>query len=364
MIPLNNFSVVNTRVLAAGEKYALCYRRGSLYKMELSSMSMSKVATIPGRLSIIVFSKMALTERLFRLAPRAAIALDETSFIFSHQGFVYKINVESGSIAVEHSFRPFMNNPLSFVRLKGIDGFDDSVIYGEYFSNNKSESVSIWQRRSGGWEKVFTFPQGTVYHIHSIIPDQVNQCVYVLVGDNDIESGIWKITKNFESAEKIAGGSQQFRSCVGFPFNGGLLYATDTPRERNHIYQASFVNSTWSIVSLYDMPGPSIFGKCVGQNMYFATSVEADDTLPSFIYRVSYRLGNGISDRYCHIIKVTPKGLATEVATFRKDIWPMLLFQFGNCLFPDNLSDNTLILCPQAVRNYHGKSLIFDVTNE
>ena len=42
---------------------------------------------------------------------------------------------------------------------------------------------------------------------------------------------------------------------------------------------------------------------------------------------------------------------------FKKDLWPMLLFQFGNCLFPDVELDDELLVCPQSVKRYDGKTV-------
>lgn len=361
MISLKESVVIDAKVLASSTMYALCYRKGNLYRLEISSMKLFKISSLPNSKRNILLSKCGLTERLLRLEPRAAISLDDATFIFSYSGKVFRVDVTTGIIVVEHTFRRRMNNPLNFVRVENVAGVGDSILYGEYFSNNDFEEVNIWQRKDGNWSKAYTFPAGSLYHIHSLVPDKENGCIYALNGDSDAESGIWKLSDNFTKSELLFGGSQQYRSCVAFPFRGGLLYATDTPHDENHIYDVGNNGNCRTARPIYNMPGPCIYGLQQGSNMYFSTSVEADDTLPAFRYRFSYKLGLGVKDRFCHVIQMDQNGTMSEIVRFKKDIWPMLLFQFGNCLFPDNRAADYLMLCPQSVQKYHGKTILIKV---
>lgn len=353
--------IINAKILAATKTMALCYRKGELYTLDYVNWKMLPLCRLPMSSKNRMLSKCRLTERLLRLEPRTACVLDDENIIFSFQGCVYRINLRNGRLVKEMEFRPRMNNPLSFVAIKGFNGFEDSVLFGEYFSNNSYEEVKVWQRINGDWKAVMALPAGSLYHIHAIVPDYKNECLYILTGDSDNESAILKVTDNFKTVTPILKGSQQFRSCVAFPYNDGLVYATDTPREINHVYYTHPNKSGWSVDSICELPGPSIYGICQNKAYYFATSVEADDTLPAYRYRFSYKLGAGVKERVSHVVKIDQKLSSTNVLGLKKDIWPMLVFQFGNCWFPVCERKDLLMICPTAVKRYDGKTIIFDL---
>lgn len=351
--------VVNAKVLAATETVALCYKKGLLYTLEYKNWELKTLCKLPMSGKTKLFINLRLTERLLRLEPRMACVLEDSQFLLSYQGGAYCVDTQRRTIVKELCFRAGMNNPLSYVTIKGLGGFDDCVLFGEYFSNNSYEEVYVWRRINGEWNKVLTLPAGSLYHIHGIVPDYKNSCLYILTGDSDKESAIIKVTDNFKTVTPILCGSQQFRSCVAFPYKDGLLYATDTPREINHIYYARAVDGKWTVESVGEIPGPCIYGREQGDAYYFATSVEADDTLSAFRYRFSYKLGAGVKNRNSHIIKVLKNLNVEPLFSFKKDLWPMLLFQFGNCIFPANECDDMLMVCPVSVKRFDGKTLIF-----
>ena len=46
-----------------------------------------------------------------------------------------------------------------------------------------------------------------------------------------------------------------------------------------------------------------------------------------------------------------------EVTKFKKDSWKMLLFQFGNAMFPNIDIDEGFVFTGQSVEKYDGKSV-------
>lgn len=353
--------IIYAKILSATKNLALCYRKSELYTLDYVNWEMRPLCRLPMSSKNRMLSKCRLTERLLRLEPRTACVLDDENILVSFQGCVYRINLKDGGLVKELEFRPRMNNPLSFVPIKGLNGFEDSVLFGEYFSNNSFEDVKVWQRTSGEWKEALTLTAGSLYHIHAIVPDYKNKCLYILTGDSDKESAILKVTDNFKTVTPVLKGSQQYRSCVAFPYREGLIYATDTPREVNHVYYAYPNKEGWSIDTVCELPGPCIYGLCQNEAFYFATSVEADDTLPPFRYRFSYKLGAGVKNRVSHVIKIDQDLSSTNVLELKKDIWPMLFFQFGNCWFPVNERNDLLMVCPTAVKWFDGKTIIIEL---
>lgn len=354
-------SQLDYKTLAVDGSTFLLYRKGCIYVSYHNGELIEYVAKLPISREKMLLSKFRLTTRLFRLEPRCACVLGEGRFLISYSGGIYRIKLEGKCIEQEYSFRKNMNNPLSITRVFGVAGFDDGEYFGEYFSNNSNEEVCVYKRTDGKYEKIYSFPPKTVYHIHGITADKVRNCLYVLTGDKDNESAIWEVRDHFNSVKPILIGRQKYRACVAFPYKSGILYATDTSREQNYLYYAEENNGMWSTEIVDKIPGPCIYGTSVGGDYFFATSVEPDDTLSERKFRYTYKLGKGVSDRYTHIIKVDRELNTSEVFRAKKDMLPMLLFQFGNCLFPAMENADQLVVCPASVCKFDGKSVMMSL---
>lgn len=61
-----------------------------------------------------IIKSIPIIQRLMRMKPRAVLALDNNSFIFSDHGYVYHCSALDKQLIVEHKFSKGMNNPLSF----------------------------------------------------------------------------------------------------------------------------------------------------------------------------------------------------------------------------------------------------------
>lgn len=344
------------KMLALSKNSSLFYSKGKLYIGDAEGQGQSFFSKIPmGRLRGLL-AGFRLTERLLRLEPRVACALPDGNYLLSCGGVIYRVDVAEKALRKELQLRAGMNNPLTFTRYRAGTP-EEEILFGEYFSNNQKEPVSIYRRKAGSWRKVYSFPAGQVYHIHGIVADDKNSWIYILTGDQDAESAIWRTTDDFQTVEPLAQGSQQYRSCVAFPAEGGLIYATDTPREENRLYRLYQEAGQWKTTPLCVIPGPCIYGTQRRNGWYFATSVEGDDTLSPMRYRFSNKLGAGVQDRYSHVIYCDHSGQTKEVGKLKKDILPMLLFQFGNCTFPDTPADAPLLCTPLSVKGYDGKTV-------
>lgn len=348
--------ISNRKLLALGQSNSLFYRKGKLYIGDAEGQAQTFFCEIPaGRLRGIL-AKLRLTERLLRLEPRTACALPEGGFLLSCGGVIYRVDLEKQALYKELQLRPGMNNPLTFTRYHA-GTTEEEILFGEYFSNNKNESVSIYRRKKGVWSRAYTFPADQIYHIHGIVADDAKGWVYVLTGDQDQQSAIWRTTDDFQTVESLLRGSQQYRSCVAFPTEEGLIYATDTPREQNWLYRLKEQEDGWKNEPVCPLPGPCIYGTRRQNGCCFATSVEGDDTLSPIRYRFSQKLGAGVQDRYCHLVFCDLQGQVREIAKLKKDMLPMLLFQFGNSTFPDMPMDAPLWCTPLSVNHYDGKTI-------
>ena len=344
------------KLLALGKNNSLFYRKGKLYIGDAEGKQQCFLCDIPMGRSDRFLAKLRLTERLLRLEPRAACALPDGNFLLSCQGAIYYVDISGKTLRKELQLRTGMNNPLSFTRYHA-GTLEEEIFFGEYFSNNGKEPVGIYCRKNGTWHRVYEFPAGQVYHIHAVVADDQKNRLYILTGDQDQESAIWHTTDHFQSVTALVRGSQQYRSCVAFPTGDGLIYATDTPREKNYLYRLYEETGNWKTTPICSLPGPCIYGTHRRDGFCFATSVEGDDTLSPMRYRFSRKLGAGVQDRYCHLIFCDRNGAAQELHKLKKDKLPMLLFQFGNCTFPDAPVDAPLLCTPLSVKHYDGQTI-------
>ena len=341
------------RMLYCDDKCSLYYYRGKLIYKDVHS---EQTTNIGGK-----YSRFSFVERLMRKEPRCAARVDENHIIVSFDGNIYAYCISDNSVIIEHRFNKGMNNPLEFLKVKDKQTFESIIYYGEYIWNTERGPVSIYRRKTGKWEKVYTFPEKTITHIHNIIWDKYRDGFIILTGDDDSESGIWFADCDLKSIHPILLGSQQYRACVAFPDIRGFYYATDTPLEDNYLYYVELNQrlEVEDVKKIYNMPGPCIYGTMHESNIFMSTSVEPDSSLNKWRYRFTYRLGRGVQDRFSHIIKITPEGKIEDICKFKKDILPIWLFQFGNVLFPKN-EGKIFYAVLQSIAKSHGKTIKID----
>lgn len=356
--------VNNFKSIYISNNFCLSYRKGELF----IHPSLEETPVFFGKLPLSIinrfFANFRLTERLFRIEPRVAIEINEEEYLISFCGSIYRVSLKDAQITKEHNYRKGMNNTLNFCEIKKINGFDDCIVYGEYWGNTKHEEVSIYARVNKTWQKVFSFPRGKVQHIHGIITDPYRGCVLILTGDKNEESGIWIAYQNFKDVRPLLIGSQSYRACVAFPVEEGIIYATDSPLEKNFIAIARKEKNGWVEHVIQDIPGPCIYGTEVDGMFLFATSVEPDSRIQGMKYWFTYSLGQGVKDRYSHVILGNLDLGFKEIIRLKKDSLPMLLFQFGNIQFPSGKIKNKVIMYPVSVKKYDGKTVIYDIDED
>lgn len=343
---MNSELFSNQRVLCITDKYLLTYKSGIIRLFGNNKQIDSKrIGDWKNKLSIV--------ERLCRLEPRCATMISSFECIFSFNGCVYYYNFQSKELKIEHYFDRGMRNPLSFCKMHDSDN-EVNVYYGEYIWNVNKGPVAIYRRYQNSWEKVFEFSNNLVTHIHNLIYDDEREVFYILTGDSDAESGIWIADPKFNHVHLLVGGKQEYRSCVAFPVVQGLIIATDTPLEKNYLSLIVIENNeVREVKRVLEIPGSCIYGTTNKSKYYISTTVEPDSSLSKWDYRLTYKLGKGISDRYSHILEIDKDGTIKEVFKAKKDIMPIWLFQFGNFLFPYN-ETNKLLIVAQSLQLGHG----------
>jgi len=206
-----------------------------------------------------------------------------------------------------------------------------TLFWGEYFDNPGRDEVHIYASSDAGgtWSIAYTFPRGTIRHIHNIVHDPWGDCLWVMTGDYGDECRILRATCDFSRVEVVLQGQQQARAVAIIPTEDCLYFASDTPLEPNYIYRLDRQHALFQVAPI---SSSSIYGCRVGNRVFFSTMVE-----PSEVNRDSHvRVYGG------HASPNVPPDWHLLLA-WQKDPWPMALFQYGNAIMPDGTNPSPFL---------------------
>lgn len=328
-------------------EYFIGWKKGGIFRCDFSGVK-KKICLMPMNFYNRLLCKIRITERIFRLSPRWAMALNDHILIVSFHGAIYQIDILTGVIFCEHQYVQTMNNSLSVTRVQGLEGFYDGYYYGEYTGKRKDSQVAIWWRNTdinGKWTCVFRFKRNEITHVHSIVVDMFRCGLLILTGDEDQESGIWLAKNNFKNVEAVVRGKQKYRSCYAFPTYKGIIYATDSPNEMNCLYMLREKDGYWSEEKILELYGTTIYGTAQDEDIIISNSVETDSNLSGMKYMLSKKRGEGIKDSFVRVLRIRTSDFeAEEIFCEKKDFLPPVLGQFGAVVFANREVDVERIL--------------------
>lgn len=209
-----------------------------------------------------------------------------------------------------------------------------TVYWGEYFDNANRDEVHIYASSDQGrtWHLAYTFPKGAIRHIHNIVHDPWDNCLWIFTGDYGDECRILRATCDLSRIDVVLQGNQQARAVAAVPTENAIYFASDTPLESNYIYR---LDRQGKLSQLAGISSSSIYGCRVGSHVFFSTMVE-----PSEVNR----------DRNVRIYgaDVSNDESWKPLLAWQKDIWPMSLFQYGNAFLPDG-NNTTMFLAVSVI---------------
>lgn len=296
------------------------------------------------------FGSSRLLTRLFRFGVRAAEAIDDTHVILSIGHRLYEVDIELEMVS-EGWYCGDGIRPLNMTLVEEIDGIEDGVYFGGYLGNASKRTVNVYHRTGvDQWEVVYTFPQGSINHVHNIVKDPYRQCLWMFTGDFDEASAIWKVTDNFQKVERVVCNDQKYRGCVAYALPEGLLYATDAPFADNFIYLLN--PETLETNPLFPLHGSCIYGCQWKDNYVFSSTVEGDGrNMSRWEFYFGRKRGAGIKDDYVHMYMGNLKDGFHEIYKEKKDCMPYYTFQFGVFKFPYGVNNtDTLYFQPVATK--------------
>ena len=343
-----------------GEKAILAYSNNRVYLIDIVSLNVDLLVELNRRDVFSFLSRWRLFERIFRLAPRACVKIDDNSALIFWRGRHYVVEIEKKSLTIISKTRA----PLMYASIEHCGAVAATIYFGEYLPNAKKDEVSILSicPESMKTNLVYKFGVNLINHVHFLVEDVFRCRTWIFTGDFGDAAAIWYTDDGFKTVKRFAYGAQRYRACFAYITEDAIYYATDTPLEQNYFRRIIFDGDSWAEEDLFAINGPCIYGTSVGDYLVFSTSVEPGNSQSAergILSALSYKLGEGINSWYSEVIVYNLISGEHEVLDrYKKDFLPMRLCQFGSVIFPSGKSDEYLVYYGNAVKNIEGSLVI------
>ena len=197
------------------------------------------------------------------------IILDSGTFLVPNGEYIWRSTDNGNTFEKVHQTKYF---PL----LQGWTEKNGEVYYGEYICPNTGrKEVHLWKSIDDGksWFVVYTFPAGSIRHIHSVEYDPYGDKLWITTGDEDSESKIMYSTDGGETFTIIGRGTQEWRA-VSLMFTDNFVYwGMDSPAQQNYIVQ--WDRKTGERKTLTEIDGPAYYSTELNDgSLILATTVE------------------------------------------------------------------------------------------
>ena len=275
-------------------------------------------------------SRNALSYRLVRDGFHALAILANGSLVAAVPGAIVTATAGDSEFRVSHRITRG-TRPLQITAMP-----DGRIYWGEYFDNATRDEVHIYASSDAGstWHVAHTFSKKSIRHVHNIVYDRWQDCLWIFTGDYGRECRILRTSLDLTTVDEVLAGDQQARAVAAVVTSDGLFFASDTPLEQNYIYR---LGRDGVIDRLHALPASSIYGCQNRDGLFFSTMVEPSKYNPTRDARV---FGSAAGCDW------------DQLTAWRKDRWPMKWFQYGNAVLPDGNNETDLLaLTTIAVEN-------------
>ncbi len=332
------------------------FKKWKLYNYNILHDKFYYICDFPTTVVRKNLSKIRLFERKYGLDNIQGVKLDNKNFLLMEHYKIYLLNYKTKKVELVS-----YNNRYRSLNLTVIN---KNVYFGDYkYNPNKDEmSIYCYNLYKNKIQKIFTFKRGEINHIHNIIYDSLRNKIYILTGDFENSAAIYETDLEFKNLKVLCKGKQLYRACQGITYKDSLFWVTDTPMEDNYILKLDLSTQKIEKVS-FKINGSCIYGMRSGKYLFFSTTVE-NQTLEKNNKRnkYSYKKGKGILDWDVHqYIFDCETYKLVEFLKLKKDIYPMLAFKYGACIYPQDVySSDYLVFYAQAVKKYDGKTILLN----
>lgn len=338
MMMNSQLSIPGYKPLVSCEEGVILFRRGRIYLWK-NGILCEHMTLFPW--SWKDFSRLSV--RLFRREPRQAIAVDKDLLLIAGLHTVYLVDIRHKTCKSVFRVGLGFSDPLNLLATDG----KWLALWGDYGSNPSHNPVGIYGLKSDHTvEKVYSFPSGTVRHVHNIIQKRQGG-YYIFTGDMESSAGIYETDDSFSEVCPVVVGEQKHRAVVGMDFPQGLVYGTDTANEQNYLFLMQ--GKKQHIIAALN--GPCVYGRPWNGGLLFSTTVEPDESVRGVASFFTDKLGKGILSKEVHLLFLDKELDLHTLGIFRKDAWPMKLMQYGCIQF---VSGSELWIYPVAVQKNDG----------
>ena len=281
-----------------------------------------------------------LSSRLVRDGFHALVVLPTGELIVAVPGAIATLKSGQEEFQITHTMLRG-TRPLNIVATP-----HGHIFWGEYFDNPTREEVHVYGSADRGmsWQIAYSFPKNSIRHIHNIVYDRWENCLWVLTGDNGEECRVLRASFDWQHVETVLSGNQQARAVAAVPTADGLYFASDTPLEQNYVYK---LDRQAKLTRLAEINASVLCGCAVGAAVFFTTMIEPSAVNLDCNVKL-YGGGNGLS--------------WTQLQSWEKDAWSMKFFQYGNAFLPTgNNTTNLLALTTIAVESHDQEASLWRV---
>ena len=305
------------------------------------------VLPLPAFLRIIGIFR--LIRRPLRL-DKCSIALseDRKNMVITYRGAVYHCCLERGTIQ-----KTFDLTQCATVLHQGIASLDANVfVFGEYGRNSTRQDVPLYLSIDGGrnWRVQYTFPAGSIRHIHGAYYDKFTGHIWVPTGDFAGECYIYEFDDiNLDNPTIHGDGSQVWRTVGLFFTEDSVVWGMDSELEVSHLVTMN--RCSGKIAKGRSFPGPVWYIKSLVDGLYLLqTTVEN---------------GEGVNTDSVHVFASRDLKDWDEVASFRHDGMPLRFFKNAVLAFSNGVQNsNSFYISAEAVQGMDGKAFKCRISGE
>ncbi|MBP5505188.1 MAG: hypothetical protein J6X89_03700 [Bacteroidales bacterium] len=333
--------IENKKILWVDRDRAVFARGYILYSSPLSNSGWKRIGVITDGINSFL-SHFSLTRRFTRAEITRYYSLgDGTELCIARKGIFRR---DKGEKRFKKTFNVLRGSrPMNIC-----EGIDGTLYFGEYFANMEKLPVHIYKSADSGrsWEVVYTFPKGSINHIHGIFFDPYTQWLWLATGDRENECVIGYTKDGFKTLNEVFRGGQEYRTCVLFFYRDFIVFGTDSQYIKNTIKR--FDRASQTVEDLQPVQGPIIKGTQIGDFAMVSTDVEPSDV-------------NKDNKAYIWFSK---NGVHWETLySAEKDWLNPTLFQFGVFDLPQyesGYSGNKFFATGKALKGCGGDTIVFE----
>ena len=226
---------------------------------------------------------------------------------------------------------------------------DNRLYFGEYGNNPERDPVNVYMSKDHGksWEVVYTFPKGSIRHVHGCYYDKYTDKIWTLTGDYENENIIQFSNQDFTKIEILGDRSQKFRAVNVFFTEKEVHWIMDSPIEKSYQFVYDRASKTVRKLNLFN--GPVWYLKSLSDGLFLAGS--------------SVEKGEGVlSNDACLYVSNDLKNWEV-LDKFQKDFLPMPYFKWGVLAFSNGQqSSKGFTLHFEGLKKVDGKSFLCSIS--